>query len=117
MGKYTKPLSPPRERLYEIIFEADTIWGRRFDIGLMVVIVASVLVVMMETVESNSVNYKYIFFVFEWIFTIFFTIEYDSQRYVNKYIYINFGHTLERCKSTIKIVKDDGVCNMHILTA
>ena len=71
--------SPYRERLYEIIFEADTREGKFFDIVLLVFILASVVAVMLETVPS--IGYARTFLVLEWIFTIFFTIEYLLRIY------------------------------------
>ena len=75
-------LSPLREKLFEIIFEADTTAGKRFDVILMVLIVASVLVVIVETVQGWSPQMELLFLVLEWIFTIVFTIEYILRLYV-----------------------------------
>ena len=75
-----KQFSPFRERLYEIIFEADTKEGRRFDIILLLFILASIVIVMLETVPSLA-SYKHTFHVLEWIFTIFFTLEYITRLY------------------------------------
>lgn len=65
-----------RDRIHEIIFEADTPTGKRFDIALMILIVLSVIVVMLESSEEWEAKYSSLFFVLEWIFTIVFTIEY-----------------------------------------
>lgn len=65
-----------RERLRVVIFEAETRAGRRFDILLLVVIVLSVAAVMLESVESVGKEYGLALDVAEWIFTVFFTIEY-----------------------------------------
>lgn len=74
-------LNPRKEKLHEIIFEADTPMGKTFDIFLMVMIIASILVVMLESIGELQVKYKSIFYVLEWIFTIFFTIEYILRLY------------------------------------
>ncbi len=74
-------LNPTKEKIHEIIFEADTPAGKFFDIFLMVMILASVLVVMLESIGELQVNYHEIFYVLEWIFTIFFTIEYGLRLY------------------------------------
>ncbi len=71
-----KPLSPWREKIHEIIFEADTPAGKSFDVALLVLIVASVAAVMLETVDSIQERYGTLLFVLEWLFTIAFTIEY-----------------------------------------
>jgi len=74
-------LNPRKEKIHEIIFEADTPVGKAFDIILMIIILMSVLVVMLESVEQLDLKYGQIFFVLEWIFTIFFTIEYGLRLY------------------------------------
>ena len=70
-----------KEKIHEIIFEADTPMGRLFDISLLVTISLSVLVVMLESIEYFQVNYATTFFVLEWVFTIIFTIEYILRLY------------------------------------
>ncbi len=74
-------LDPKKEKIHEIIFEADTPMGKAFDIFLMGMIIASILVVMLESVESFQIKYKSIFYALEWIFTIFFTLEYILRLY------------------------------------
>jgi len=74
--------SPLKEKLHEIIFEADTRTGKFFDILLIILILASVLVVMLESVDSINTNYKYIFDILELVFTIFFTFEYILRLYI-----------------------------------
>ena len=70
-----------RNKLHEIIFGADPPAGKGFDILLMVFIIASVLVVMLETVDYIAVRFATLFYVLEWTFTIFFTIEYLLRLY------------------------------------
>ena len=70
-----------KERLHEIIFEADTPAGKAFDIGLLITIAASVIVVMLESVDPLQRRYREIFLVLEWTFTILFTIEYVFRLY------------------------------------
>jgi voltage-gated potassium channel len=65
-----------RQRLYEIIFEADTPVGKLFDVTLIGTIVASVLVVMADSVASFSREYGPWLHGAEWGFTIFFSVEY-----------------------------------------
>ena len=67
---------PLKERLWEIIFEAETPSGKRFDVALLWLILISVVVVMLESVEAYKLQYGELFLVLEWIFTILFTIEY-----------------------------------------
>lgn len=65
-----------RSRLHEIIFEADTPAGKLFDILLILSIVASVVLVMLDSVSSIRQSYGDLLYLGEWIFTILFTIEY-----------------------------------------
>jgi len=65
-----------RQRLHEIIFEADTPAGKLFDIVLILSIVASVVVVMLDSVAALDAQYGQLFLVLEWFFTIIFTAEY-----------------------------------------
>ena len=76
--KYSQgaPLSPWREKLHEIIFEADTPSGRAFDIILIVAIVTSVIAVMLDSVESIRSIYGFELTVIEWGFTLLFSVEY-----------------------------------------
>ncbi len=73
--------NPLKEKIHEIIFEADTPEGKLFDIALMILIVASVLVVMLESVEGIGTKYYELFKILEWVFTICFTIEYVLRLY------------------------------------
>lgn len=65
-----------REKLRVIIFEAETRAGRWFDILLLVLIGLSVAAVMLESVESARLKYGAWLNVAEWVFTVFFTVEY-----------------------------------------
>jgi voltage-gated potassium channel len=71
-----KQMSTVRQKIHEIIFEADTRMGKAFDIALLVAILASVLVVMLESVKDLESEYSRGFKIAEWVFTIIFTIEY-----------------------------------------
>lgn len=72
---------PLRDRLFTIIFEADTPAGKIFDVSLLVAILLSVLVVMLESVKTFPDWVHDLFVALEWIFTIFFTIEYLLRLY------------------------------------
>ncbi len=76
-----KRFSPFREHIHEIIFEADTPSGKAFDVALLIFIVGSIIVVMLESIAPLEAKYKIIFDVLEWVFTIFFTIEYVLRLY------------------------------------
>jgi voltage-gated potassium channel len=74
-----KPLAGWRLRLYTIIFEADTRAGRWFDKSLIFIILASIAVVMADSVESLHRAYGLTFQVMEWGFTLLFTAEYIAR--------------------------------------
>ena len=65
-----------REATWQVIFGHDTPAGLAFDLTLLVAILASVLVVMLETVEEVDARYHSVLFALEVGFTILFTIEY-----------------------------------------
>jgi len=65
-----------RNKLYEIIFEADTPAGKWFDIVLLWAILVSVLVVFLESISELRSSYGELFYYLEWFFTILFSIEY-----------------------------------------
>lgn len=68
-----------RRELYRVIFEHDTPGGRLFDILLIVAILASVGVVMLESVERIGDRYGSALRVIEWVFTALFTVEYVTR--------------------------------------
>jgi len=63
-----------RKKLYEIIFEADTKAGKAFDIVLFIAILVSIILVMLNSVESLHERYYYFFYYSEWFFTILLSI-------------------------------------------
>jgi len=65
-----------KEKLYEVIFEADTWEGKLFDIVLLIVILLSVALVMLESVSSIQENNRQLLKISEWVITAIFTIEY-----------------------------------------
>ena len=65
-----------KQRLWEIVFEAETKEGKVFDVALLWVIAASVLVVILESVDVIRLEHGRLFLMLEWFFTILFTIEY-----------------------------------------
>ena len=74
------PEDPPwRGRVYDIIFLHDTPAGKTFDVALIAAIVLSVVVVMLDSVESVSASQRDTFRVAEWIFTLLFSLEYGLR--------------------------------------
>jgi voltage-gated potassium channel len=73
--------SPLRERIHEIIFEADTRPGKIFDYTVFTAIFLSVIIVMLETVPVIRIRYGMMLYAAEWVLTIFFTLEYLLRLY------------------------------------
>lgn len=71
-----KTLAPWQERLHEIIYESNTRAGKLFDVSLLFLIVASIIVVMIDSMEELHVQYGGILVFLEWTFTVLFTIEF-----------------------------------------
>lgn len=65
-----------KKRLHDTIYESNTRAGRVFDIALLIVIIASIVVVMLDSVDKYSQKYGTLFDILEWTFTVLFTIEY-----------------------------------------
>lgn len=84
-----------RERSHEIIFEADTFWGKLFDIVLLILILLSVIAVMLESVPYYHDKYHDVLVPLEWTITVFFTFEYIlriiSVKKPWKYIFSFYG--------------------------
>lgn len=68
-----------RRRMYTIIFEADTIAGKRFDVWLVAAILLSICIVLADSVPALRESYGRSFSLLEWAFTILFTAEYVAR--------------------------------------
>lgn len=82
-------------KLHEIIYEADTPAGKLFDVVLLIAIVFSIILVMLESIESFDNKYHFFLDTSEWIITILFTIEYILRiiaiKKPAKYIFSFYG--------------------------
>ena len=65
-----------RQQVHEIVFEAETLPGKIFDITLIFMILASVAAVLLESVKSIRAEYGPMLDAVEWFFTVIFTLEY-----------------------------------------
>ena len=84
-----------RDKIHEIIYEADTPMGKLFDVVLLILILISIIFVMLESVAGlDKWIYEWLYYG-EWFITIFFTIEYIlriiSIRKPSKYIFSFYG--------------------------
>jgi len=84
-----------KSKLHEIIYEADTPAGKLFDIILLVLILASIVLVMLESVASINNEYSNFFNQAEWVITILFTLEYFARiisiKKPSEYIFSFYG--------------------------
>ncbi len=84
-----------RQHIYSVIFGTDTKAGRTFDIVLLWLIVASLILVMLSTVKSLVQQYGIYFKLSEIIFTVLFSVEYILRVYSHpkpfKYIFSFYG--------------------------
>ncbi|MDQ2823141.1 MAG: ion transporter [Pseudomonadota bacterium] len=78
-SSYGEPPPGLRRHIYHIIFESDTVAGRRFDILLVILIVLSIIVVVLDSVPSIRGHYETTTHVLEWMFTVLFTLEYLAR--------------------------------------
>ncbi len=78
------PAAGFRERLREVIFEAETPAGRAFDVALLWCIGLSVVAVMLESVHSIRDAYGFWLDVIEWLFTGLFTLEYIARLWISR---------------------------------
>lgn len=89
------PLTGKRKWLNEVIFGTDTPAGKRFDVFLIWTILASVILVLLVSVEGIAGRYGELFFVLEWFFTALFTVEYLLRIYCavhrRRYIFSFYG--------------------------
>ncbi len=86
-----------RQKLYDIIFEAEDRWGRAFDIALLIAILGSIAIVAMETLPSVRTDAEQVRWLvrMELALAILFGIEYGLRvyccRYPLRYIFSFWG--------------------------
>ena len=88
-----KPVQTPAEnslqglrlKIYTVIFEADTKAGLLFDRWLIFAILASVGVVILDSVAAIHLRFGQPLKILEWIFTLLFTAEYALRLYSSKH--------------------------------
>jgi voltage-gated potassium channel len=84
-----------KEKLHEVIYEADTLAGKIFDIVLLIFIIASIALVMLESISTIDNKYHDILYYGEWVITILFSIEYIARvitvRKPWKYVFSFYG--------------------------
>jgi len=73
-----------RTRLHIIIYGHNTPAGKLFDLLLLIVILASIVLVMLESVKQIDAKYHKVLDIAEWVVTILFTLEYFARIYTVK---------------------------------
>lgn len=90
-----KTKSTLKQTIYDVIFGYESTAGRVFDIILILLIVASVTSVLLDSVQTYHSNYGELLYKAEWFFTILFTIEYGLRLYSTpekrRYIFSFYG--------------------------
>lgn len=77
--KYGGPEGGWRARLHKVIFGIETPLGRAFDIGLIIAILLSILVVVLDSVPAIGGPHAKLMYRLEWFFTLVFTLEYAAR--------------------------------------
>ncbi|MFV0217737.1 ion transporter [Empedobacter falsenii] len=84
-----------KQKIFDIIFEADTPYGKLFDISLLFLILTSVGLVMLESIPAINARHHMVLITLEWILTCLFTLEYLLRIYCVKnrwrYIFSFYG--------------------------
>ncbi len=82
-------------RLYVIIFQSDTPSGKLFDVVLLLVVLLSILLIAIESMQGIPLVLKKVFIVLEYFFTFFFSVEYILRLYCSPnrraYVFSFFG--------------------------
>lgn len=93
--KHSQDYQTIKKYIHRIIFETDTLEGLLFDIMLFILIILSVIIVMLGSINDIQPAWGQTLRVFDWIITIMFTIEYAlriwTTRQPRKYIFSFFG--------------------------
>ena len=84
-GSERTPIPDPskarRDRLYKIVFLADTRAGKLYDLVLILTVMLSVFGVMLDSVDAVQRRCGFILFAVEWGFTVLFTVDYLVRLY------------------------------------
>ncbi|MGL4851606.1 MAG: ion transporter [Phocaeicola sp.] len=90
-SKWTKS----KQLIYNVVFESNTPAGKAFDVTLILFILLSIVVVVLESIASMRILFGSYLHFFEYVFTIFFTVEYLLRIYCSpnrkKYVLSFFG--------------------------
>ncbi len=84
-----------KQKLHRIIFGVDTPAGKGFDVVLLILIVASITILMLETVKGINAEWATVFYRLDWVITGLFTVEYFLRLWTSekktRYVFSFFG--------------------------
>ena len=87
--------TPLQKKFYDVIFGTSPGHGRNFDIALILLILASVTVVLLDSIPEYHRKYGELFLQIEWVFTAIFTVEYAVRIWCSpnrkRYMLSGFG--------------------------
>lgn len=93
--KLAQHIANLKTRLHEIFYDEDNPIKKKFDFFLIVLILLSVVIVSLESVEDIHEKYYNFLNISEWIITILFTLEYFCRLFIAKkpikYIFSFYG--------------------------
>ena len=87
-GEFFAPVLQPanreglRYRLYRLMFHHESRSERNFDLALIAIIVASVLVVLLDSDPEVKARWHFQLYLAEWVFTLLFALEYSLRIWV-----------------------------------
>jgi voltage-gated potassium channel len=73
-----------KDRMYTLIFTNETSAGRLFDKTLIALILLSLVVVVLDSIDHIARSFHAWLFVLEWMFTVVFSLEYVARLYCAK---------------------------------
>ena len=73
-----------KERLYRIIFLADTPAGKTYDVLLIIGILASIITAFVESMPSLSHPFQLTLEILEYVFAVIFTLDYAARLYCTR---------------------------------
>lgn len=73
-----------KDRMYTLIFTNETAAGRLFDKTLIALILLSLVVVVLDSVDHIARSFHTWLFILEWVFTALFSVEYVARLYCAK---------------------------------
>jgi len=84
-----------KQKIFDVIFEANTPYGKLFDISLLLLILVSVGLVTLESIPAINARHHTTLVTLEWILTSLFTLEYLLRIYCVKnrwrYVFSFYG--------------------------